>query len=1227
MTLLFLALLALIVSADPASAGLVSGAIAAASTAFKAVAATTLGKIALRLVATTAISLYQQRRQRQRLAEARKAGIQISVTTSGGTTPQGFILGRFATAGHLVYINSAGKNNYMLDQVIELSELPGLSLVEIIADGELIEPSQPYAHGQTVTGVNRRRTGSNPRDYMWATYYDGSQTNADPTLVETYGSEPERPWTASHVLSGLPYVHIRARASAKIWEGGRPQFRFVLEGLRLYDPRADGSVGGTGAQRWGDPATWAASENPVVMIYNILRGIALPGGDRWGGDAEAEDLPLTGWIAAMNACDTDIDGRPRYTAGLEVAVTQEPAEVIAELLEACSGQIAEFGGVWDIQVGAPSVPDLYIDDEDLRVDAPTSREPFNASTDRINAIAVTYTAPEMVWNAHQLTTLTHPDWEIEDGGRFPADLQLIAVTNAAQAAQVAEEMAADNRRELRHVLRAPPEFAVLRPLRTISWTSAQNGYDNKWFELFEMTLEPRTFQVVLSLRERDPSDFSSPSFLELPAPVVSLAPVTAQDTAVPGFAAVAWSERDGDGVARRPGIQISWDGELLADSLRGIAFQVIVRDTATEAWAGTTPDLERGRFIVQPLLPDTWYRVRAQGVSDVREMPWTPWIDVRTPDVRFAESDLADSLRDKIDEARALHDQALETATGTLGALRDQIDEDRLRLERSLPDITDARRDIDTVWSEFLALTERQWQTETRMVDAGIVTDPETGTITLRAVQGLEGRQVELEQKLDAAEATITTRASVAYVDQAIAMAVLDPSQLPAFEGLDIRLTNAEQTLSAETGRIDTLTDTLTVSGGLVTMATVSQQLDSLNTALTQRVTVSEYTQTVNRVSAAEQTLSVIGDTSAITNAVQETRRIALDSDLAQAENIADIWRNWERDRAAVEADARAREELRATVSDEMTAEAEARLQLEASLGDSVALIDQTVRAQANATAALADQTQTLQSSVTNLGNEVVARVLDLEATRVDANGARAAIQTEISASFGSIEAMASAAATAEATASGITAGFVFRLNGANALELVSVAQGTTTGAKITGKIASDYLQITGLTQMDEAVIRDLAVDNAFVEDLRVGRLNIPSGTVTLPVRAQDNTTLTLSSHTTLIPILQLTIDRQAGFVTDFQFGCGFDGNFAAGSGVMITFELYRNGIKVRETTVNSQGSRQGTVTWVGADFDTGGGTTTYQVRARKVDPTLTGGWDLNPRIFRRYLSVQQFMR
>ncbi len=79
----------------------------------------------------------------------------------------------------------------------------------------------------------------------------------------------------------------------------------------------------------------------MVELYNVMRGITLDSLGTWGGKIDGADLPFASWAAAMAKCDVlypKVGGgtEPRFTAGLEVKVTDEPHEIAAALLDAAS---------------------------------------------------------------------------------------------------------------------------------------------------------------------------------------------------------------------------------------------------------------------------------------------------------------------------------------------------------------------------------------------------------------------------------------------------------------------------------------------------------------------------------------------------------------------------------------------------------------------------------------------------------------------------------------------------------------------------------------------------------------------------------------------------------------------------------------------------------------------------------------------------------------------------
>jgi hypothetical protein len=570
----------------------------------------------------------------------RPPGIRTDHTMTGGTTPASFVLGRYATEGQLVAPPmSQGKSgetpNAFLTYVIELGDIPGQSLEQIFIDGAPVTlDATPHAeYGFPALGKYR---GSS-KDYAWFKYYDGTQTAADPMLIDKFGDDPDRPWSASFVGAGLNYVICTFRLQRKLYSGF-PRVRFVMGGVPLYDPRRDTSVGGSGDHRWTNSATWQPSENPAVQIYNILRGIPLPGGAVWGGDMGQADLPLSDWFAAMTAADTPValsggGTEPAFRAGYEVFVSDEPASVIEELLKACAGQIAEAGGVWKMRVGGPGLPVWFLSDEDVNIRDSQQFEPFPSLGATYNGIHASYPDPDALWQSTDAPPRYNADYEAADGDRrLVADLDLPAVPYAGQVQRLMRAYIEEERRMRRHVLTLAPGAIQLEPLDTLSWTSLRNGYTVKAFEVSAL-IDPLVLSTPrLSLRERDAGDHAWHTSYELPVQVPSLTTQVPEPYTLESWSVSGMSVGDSAGAARRPALSITWDSAGY-DDISGILYEVRVAATGAGVTAGICGDFEAGGIVVTAgIIANVTYEARIRPIPGAGfDADWTYWAIATAP--------------------------------------------------------------------------------------------------------------------------------------------------------------------------------------------------------------------------------------------------------------------------------------------------------------------------------------------------------------------------------------------------------------------------------------------------------------------------------------------------------------------------------------------------------------------------------------------------------------------
>lgn len=655
--------------AAPAQAGPIFAAIGAVFTAIK-------GSFVLSALLRVAASVVLSRLAASLAPKPRQPGIKTEGTSSGSQNPASFPLGFYATDGVAVCPpmshGQVGKTpNAYLTYVIELSDVPRAALSALIINGERCALGG-VAHADYGLPVNAGTYSG----HAWIKYYDGTQTVADPMLLAKYAAYPQRPWTAAMVGRGTCYAIVTFKYNRKVYTAF-PAVRFEMLGIPLYDPRKDTTVGGAGSHRLADTATWETTTNPIVMVYNIHLGITLKPGVIWGGGMTAADLPLASVFAAANACDALVDNgaagtEPRYRAGYEVFVGDEPASVCEELLLACLGAAADVGGVWRFQAGDPSLPVFFFSDDDILVSQGREKDPFPPPDSTFNAITGSYPDPNVQWEPNDAPAVFNATWEAEDGNRRLAiNKDFPAVPFPAQVQRNMRALIKDSRRFLTHGLPLPPEATVLEPLDTADWTSAANSYSGKDFEVAKTTENLRTGVVQITIRERDPADTAVVPGYFVAVAMPSAVPVVPAAQEVASFAATGTTLTDVGAAARRPALLLTWDGTD-QDGIRGIEYEVRRTGTVPLVAKGTTTDILSGQMIVsEGILPNTGYEARALLVSD-RATNWTAWLAVTSPNVLLTRPDLADgAVSDTLQTIVPGPFAPLSTPTGTVLATLD----------------------------------------------------------------------------------------------------------------------------------------------------------------------------------------------------------------------------------------------------------------------------------------------------------------------------------------------------------------------------------------------------------------------------------------------------------------------------------------------------------------------------------------------------------------------------
>lgn len=711
--IIFSAAIMFLLMVGPAHADPVSAAIAAITkiAAWK-IGTFAVGQFILRTAASMALSALA-RAGMSKKQKGQGGGLRSDKTLAGEGTSGSFILGKYATGGTMVAPpmtddDHGNTKNAFLTYVIDLGDMPIASLDGVwVGDEKLTLHPAPIEensihHGWTGDLSDRlkfmnhhtlfQRASGKFETLVWVRFYDGTQTEADPNLLLTDGNG--RPWTSDMIGRGIPYVIMHFRYKREVFQG-LPECLFEVTGIRLYDPRRDSSVGGSGPQRWSDQSTHEPSENPAVQVYNILRGIRLPDGTVWGGAADAEDLPLANWFAAMNHADELVDGEPRYRSAYEVKIGPEELggdnamDVIDEILRGCSGAMSEFGGVWKIRLGGPGLPVMVLSDDDIVITESQQFRPFRGMQEAYNGVAAQYPEPAEMWASKEAPPRNNPTFlQLDDGRAHIASLSLPACPYRAQVQRVMQAYLRDSRRDRIHDLTLPPDFGRLEPLDCVAWTSLMNGYAAKVFEVTTRNDDLRTLLQQTGLREKDSSDYVWRPEDGLPTTVTP--PTTRPPTVreVSDFAVEAIVLRDEDGNPRRVAIRMTWNDGL--DDARGLTYRIRRAGSTEDAAGGNVRRMELGEHIhSEGILPQTNYEVRAR-LDMARATVWTDWLPVRTGIAGMTEEDLGPAIRDTIAAAEAAAtaartevllaidraEAAVDAAEAALALARDEADVD-----------------------------------------------------------------------------------------------------------------------------------------------------------------------------------------------------------------------------------------------------------------------------------------------------------------------------------------------------------------------------------------------------------------------------------------------------------------------------------------------------------------------------------------------------------------------
>ncbi|UDF29396.1 UNVERIFIED_ORG: phage tail protein [Roseateles sp. XES5] len=646
----------LIDTVDVAHAAPVAGAIALVSKAIAGIAASGwLGALVVGAGKALVVGLLNQALGKLigKLDKQDPVGLVLQ-TQTGDDQPLSVVVGRRGTAGKLKYWGTWGKDgktpNAFYVAVYEVGAIasgaPQTDLQTIWIGETKCTPnwSALDAEGRGAPLTELAREGV---DFGWVRYLNGSQTVAEPYLLEKFGGDPERPWTSDMIGRDKQLVIVTLRYNTTVFPS-EPAMLVEPPALRMYDLRKDGSAGGNGPQRWNDPSTWTPTRNPAVILYNIIRGLRDRKGD-WvygGQNVAAYRLPASSWMAAANECDRIINGRPQFEVGAEIAFDGKPTDVAQEILLGCNGRLVVDGGSVRLLVGAPAAPIWHMTDASIIISDPQELDPWPTLAELTNNMPASYPDPASRWAMKDAPEYFSAAYVASDRRRLSKPYPFKAVFDSAQVQALQRTLVEEGRRFVIHDMTLPPIARLFTRGDVISWTSDRNTYIDKLFIIEEIRRLRGSLQRV-RIRELDPLDYDPPETI-IPPSEGWLGNIDVPAQMMSGWTAEKAAIEDNNGVARRPAIRVGCAADL--DDIVAVHVQVSLTQGGPpifdNAAAAAYPRPHSGG-VYSWLLSGTWcvpagtYWVRGRLVPGTeRPVLWSDEISVTVDDIRLGDQDV-----------------------------------------------------------------------------------------------------------------------------------------------------------------------------------------------------------------------------------------------------------------------------------------------------------------------------------------------------------------------------------------------------------------------------------------------------------------------------------------------------------------------------------------------------------------------------------------------------------
>ena len=512
-------------------------------------------------------------------------------------------------------------------------------------------------------------------------------------------------WRSTASFTGCAYIAITWKLSNDAWPSGIPSSsRTIVEGCPVYDPRLDGTRGGSGSHRIDDQNTWGwrnggveIGRNPALALLTYLVGWKINGKLVWGMGIPAANIDFDSFRTYANLCEEQVAVQgggsvQRYQCD-GIFSTADAHDTVINAITAAMGstKMVDVGGAYTLIGGYDDTagPKVGLTLDDI-VGAAGSSTPYvwlpaPASRERFNIVRGRFADPS---NLYQLSDWGDPIEQPALADDIPRtlNLDLGCVSRPETCQRIAKQFL------LREYLTPGKFSATFGPNAfaaqvgsIVTLTIPQLGWNAKLFRVEEQA-ETHDMFSQMTLREESAAIYSWDREEKPLPPNIRPTGYDPNDTLTPEAFTVTSQSYAGANNYNVSEVHVSWKPE---DSGRVTGIQIYSRPVGVDAWTeqAALHDARTGAFIFTSNAPGIDIEVRAR--FRMANAIYGPWIStgVTTVPVEIIDNsarDDAKSAGDKADSAKDLADKAdnkADTVTKNLvgeklaAVLQKQIDD------------------------------------------------------------------------------------------------------------------------------------------------------------------------------------------------------------------------------------------------------------------------------------------------------------------------------------------------------------------------------------------------------------------------------------------------------------------------------------------------------------------------------------------------------------------------